>query len=79
MTQLTKTERLIYDLAVLGLSNQEIGDKLCIAKRTARDHLTNIFKKAGVHRRSQLIAAHYLGKLNWGPRPQVLHSMLEGA
>ncbi len=40
----------------MGLSNKEIGDKLFVCEKTVKFHLTNIFKKAGVSTRSELIA-----------------------
>lgn len=43
-----------------GFSNSDIGNKLGICEKTVKFHLTNIFKKAGVKSRSELIA-HRLG------------------
>lgn len=53
---LTKRERAIVQLAGLGLSNQDIADKLSIRDRTVRHHMTNIFDKLGVRNRQKLIA-----------------------
>lgn len=51
----TDREEEIILLAVRGLSNNEIGDKLCISVRTVESHLYNIFQKTGVKNRVQLI------------------------
>lgn len=46
----------ITRLVLRGLSNQEIGDRLCITEQTVKDHLREIFRKLGVSRRSALAA-----------------------
>lgn len=58
----TMREAEIADLLVAGLSDQEICEKLVISKPTLRTHITSIFGKSGLNRRSQL--AHYLGEKN---------------
>lgn len=59
---LTESEQRIYDLVVLGLTNQEIADKLFISKSTVKFHTNVIRKKAGVRSTYKLIANHYLEK-----------------
>ncbi len=51
----TAREEEIILLAVQGLSNGAIGDKLFISVRTVESHLYNIFQKTGVKNRVQLI------------------------
>ena len=51
----TDREEEIVLCAVQGLSNSEIGQKLCISVRTVESHLYKIFQKTGVRNRIQLI------------------------
>ena len=46
----------ITRLVLRGLSNREIGDRLCITEQTVKDHLREVFLKLGVCRRSELTA-----------------------
>ncbi len=52
--QLTGRESEIADLLVIGASDEEICSKLLISKSTLRSHITAIFKKTGLSRRTQL-------------------------
>lgn len=52
---LTSRERDILGLLHLGLTNAEIGDKLCIAEKTVKTHLTSIYRKLGVESRVQAV------------------------
>jgi DNA-binding CsgD family transcriptional regulator len=54
MTELTARENEVRRLAVEGLSNDEIADRLDISRRTVEAHLRTLFRKTGVTRRSQL-------------------------
>jgi DNA-binding CsgD family transcriptional regulator/tetratricopeptide (TPR) repeat protein len=51
---LTPAERQVAELAVLGLTNNEIGEKLFVSPRTVQGHLLRIFPKLGVRSRRQL-------------------------
>lgn len=51
---LTAREAEISDLMVIGLSDQQICEKLRISKATLRTHIGSIFVKSGLNRRSQL-------------------------
>jgi DNA-binding CsgD family transcriptional regulator len=51
----TTREEEIIQLAVQGLSNNDIADKLFISVRTVESHLYKIFQKTGVKNRVQLI------------------------
>ena len=48
---LTKRELEILRLVAEGLSNEEIGKKIFISRKTVKTHLTNIFDKLQVHNR----------------------------
>ena len=48
---LTKRELEILQLVAEGLSNEEIGKKIFISKKTVKTHLTNIFDKLQVNNR----------------------------
>lgn len=53
--KLTKREREIVGLLLQDKSNQEISEELFISLGTAKTHVHNIFQKAGVTKRRQLI------------------------
>jgi DNA-binding CsgD family transcriptional regulator len=55
--QLTPQELQIIALAADGLSNREIGQRLCLSHRTVESHLYRVFPKLGVTSRSQLPTA----------------------
>lgn len=58
--QLTARECEIADLLVVGASDDEICNKLMISKSTLRTHITAIFRKTGLSRRTQM--AQFLRK-----------------
>lgn len=60
LLQLTPREKEVASLAALGLSNKEIAKELGISERTVKAHLSAIFHKAGVKRRSQLAQIRFL-------------------
>jgi LuxR family maltose regulon positive regulatory protein len=53
---LTAREFEVLCLIVGGLKNQEIADRLVISIATVKRHISNIYAKLGVHRRTQAIA-----------------------
>lgn len=55
-------EVAILRLVAQGLSNKEIGGRMCMAERTVKNYLTNIFKKIGISDRVQ--AALYAHRNN---------------
>lgn len=55
---LTRREREILQLLSMGLSNQEIAEKLVIAEGTLKRHVANLYQKLGVHNRAQAVR-HY--------------------
>jgi DNA-binding CsgD family transcriptional regulator len=54
---LTVSERRIAELAADGLTNREIAQTLFVNARTVEGHLTNVFQKLDVERRTALPAA----------------------
>ncbi|MGH3978882.1 MAG: helix-turn-helix domain-containing protein [Pseudonocardiaceae bacterium] len=56
MTQLTRRENEVLQLAIGGLTNDEIAARLAISRRTVEAHMRTLFRKTGVSRRAQLAA-----------------------
>ena len=54
---LSPQETQIAELAALGLSNREIGERLFLSHRTVSSHLYLMFPKLGIASRGQLAAA----------------------
>lgn len=50
---LTGQEQRILDLIVEGLTNRQIGERLHIAEKTVKNHVTNVLVKLGFERRTQ--------------------------
>ena len=44
------------DLIGDGLSNREIGEKLGVAEKTVKNHITSLLSKMGLQRRTQVAA-----------------------
>ena len=53
---LTNAERKVLDLIGDGLSNREIGDRLGVAEKTVKNHITSLLAKMGLQRRTQVAA-----------------------
>lgn len=53
---LTPSERKVLDLIGDGLSNREIGDRLGVAEKTVKNHITSLLAKMGLQRRTQVAA-----------------------
>jgi DNA-binding NarL/FixJ family response regulator len=51
----SRKEREIIILIAQGLMNREIASRLCISEQTVKSHISRIFRKANVSRRSQLV------------------------
>jgi DNA-binding NarL/FixJ family response regulator len=54
---LTASEQRIAAMAADGLSNPEIAQALFLTKKTVESHLSNAYRKLGIHSRTQLGAA----------------------
>jgi DNA-binding NarL/FixJ family response regulator len=52
---LSRKEREIVILISRGLTNREIASSLCISEQTVKTHISRIFRKLNVSRRSQLV------------------------
>jgi DNA-binding CsgD family transcriptional regulator len=53
---LTPTERRVAELAALGLSNPQIGERMFVSPETVKTHMTRIFHKLSVRNRAELAA-----------------------
>lgn len=58
---LTKQEHRVLAAIAEGLTNRQIGERLHLAEKTVKNHVTNILSKLGVQRRTQaaLLASKY--------------------
>jgi len=78
--QLSRRELDVIHYLTRGLSDDEIGEKLCISRQTVHTHIKNIYKKLDVKSRIELyrrvIQSSYLGifdrQLDWRDLPQIL-------
>lgn len=52
---LTKKERTIFNLLVLGYSTLDIAERLSLSDKTVRNHISNVIQKLGVMDRGQAI------------------------
>ena len=57
---LTQREKEVAALAALGLTNKEIAKELGISVKTVKAHLSLVFQKLGVKKRSQLAHVRFL-------------------
>lgn len=64
---LTTTERDIVALVLQRHTNAEIAQQLFMSKRTIELHLTRVFRKVGVARKSQLIELDTVQELVGSP------------
>ncbi|GLV47101.1 hypothetical protein TJA_02760 [Thermus sp. LT1-2-5] len=59
-SHLTPREKEVAALAALGLTNEEIARELGISVKTVKAHLSLVFQKLGVRKRSQLAHMRFL-------------------
>ena len=72
LTELTQTEKMIYDLYIDGKSTQEVLAEMNIKENTLKYHNKNIYGKLGVTSRKELKhIAKYIKKNN----PVVIHGV----
>ena len=68
---LTATERRVVDLIGEGYSNREIAERLGVAEKTVKNHVTSLLAKMGLQRRTQVaawVAGHRGGRWRTGSR-----------
>lgn len=53
---LTPSERKVLDLIGEGMSNREIAERLGVAEKTVKNHITSLLAKMGLQRRTQAAA-----------------------
>lgn len=53
--EISKREYEVLELMAMGLSNQEIADKLFVSLNTIKTHSSNLFVKLEVNRRTQAV------------------------
>ena len=51
---LSKREIEVVMLVLEGSTNREVAHNLCVAEKTVKFHLTNVYKKLNISRRSQI-------------------------
>ena len=59
LTALTPREIKVLELVPAGLSNREIGERLCIEEKTVKNHVNNIYSKLHFRSRYEAIAAQF--------------------
>jgi DNA-binding NarL/FixJ family response regulator len=52
----SRQDRRIVQLVAQGLKNREIADQLCLSEHTIKAHISRIFKKMNIKRRTQLVS-----------------------
>jgi two-component system, NarL family, response regulator DevR len=62
---MSRREREILGLVLMRMSNEEIAEKLVLARQTVKNHVSRIFQKVGVRSRREL-----LRKLGENPAPE---------
>ena len=68
LATLTRRERDIVSITLLGLKNRQVADRLFISETTVRHHLTSIFSKLGVRGRFELLRFAYQNGLAAPPQ-----------
>jgi DNA-binding NarL/FixJ family response regulator len=63
LAELTERERTILALIAEGMTNRQIGERLFLAEKTVKNHVSSILSKLGLERRTQaaVLAARLLG------------------
>lgn len=74
---LTKTEIAVASLLNEGLSNIEIGRQLFSSEKTIKFHVTSIYKKSKVKKRTEFICLLRGGEITELPRPGSIISTIK--
>src|SRR3546814_18462309 len=74
---LTKRERAVLGLLCEGRRNAQIAWQLGVAEKTARNHVSNLFRQVGVRTRAQEILLAPEASLS--PRTTIAEELREGA
>ena len=61
LVNLSRLDGQILELIARGLTNRQIGDRLFLAEKTVRNHVSQVLASLGMHRRSE--AAAYAARL----------------
>ena len=75
---LTTREQEVLELIAAGWSNGQIGKRLSVSESTVKFHVTAIFNKLGVNRRTEAVAAAIKGgilSLDSQPDPPALQGV----
>ena len=60
----SKREKEVISWVVQGLKNKDIASQMYVHEKTVKFHLTNIYKRAGVKSRAQLLIKALKGEVN---------------
>ncbi len=55
---LSRQDKNIVQMVAQGLKNKEIADQLCLSEHTIKAHISHIFKKLNIKRRTQLVSLY---------------------
>jgi DNA-binding NarL/FixJ family response regulator len=72
---LSHREREVIDLVVLGLTNQQIAQRLYLAESTVKTHLSSAFRKLDARSRSEAVARLQDPEAGYGLGPAGLHDL----
>ncbi|OLF10405.1 response regulator [Actinophytocola xanthii] len=56
LSALTERERAVLELVGEGLTNRQIAERLFLAEKTVKNHVTSVLAKLGMERRTQAVA-----------------------
>ena len=62
-THYTEKEREVMQLISAGMGNAQIAQNMGVSVNTVKSHLKHVYKKSGVHNRTELAVLMLRGKL----------------